>query len=470
MPTNPLRNIPSVTELLESPSLKSLIDKVSHNVVVIGVRSFLEDVRDEVRDKAQDGNPPSVSDLADRIAKRILASENPPLRRVINATGVLLHTGLGRAPLAEIALEEMTAVGRDYASVELDLVSGKRSQRVVAVEGLLKQLTGAEAAVVVNNNAGATMLVLAALAAGREVIVSRGQLIEIGGSFRLPDVMQASGAALREVGATNKARPGDYENAIGEETAALMRVHTSNFRVVGFTAEVALSELVRIAHARDLPVIDDIGSGALIDFAQFGFSDEPIAAESIRAGADLVLFSGDKLLGGPQCGVIAGREKLVRKIAAHPMMRALRVDKMTLAALAATLRLYRDPEKALREIPLLSLLSTPAENLMTRAQRLAPQIEAAPAIGSAEALADVTFLGGGSVPTQQLPTWCIALTAGGMSVDRLAGNLRKGKTSVVGRVQQDRLLLDLRTVLPRQDQLLVEAVEALGGGSQEETQ
>jgi L-seryl-tRNA(Ser) seleniumtransferase len=466
MASNLLRNIPSVTELLESPHLKTLVDRVSRNVVVSRVRTILDDLRTEVRSAAGEVSLPGVQELAERIAQRILHGEQPRLRPVINATGILLHTGLGRAPLAEAAIDDLVAVARDYASVEVDLETGGRSQRVLAVESLLADLTGAEAAVVVNNNAGATVLVLAALAAGREVIVSRGQLIEIGGSFRLPDVMSTSGAVLREVGTTNKTRIDDFRTAIGEQTAALMLVHTSNYVVLGFTGEVELSELVRLGREHRLPVIHDIGSGALVDFSEFGFQGEPIAKDSIRAGADVVLFSGDKLLGGPQCGIIVGRRSYLEKIARHPMMRALRVDKLTLAALAATLRLYRDPATARREIPLLALLSTSVENLKNRAERLAPQMAACAAIAGAEPVSDVAYLGGGSIPTQQLPTWCVALTPKeGLKVDRLATLLRNGLPSVVGRVQQDRLLLDLRSVMPRQDQQLVAAVQAVPYGS-----
>ena len=461
MATNPLRNIPSVNELLENPQLQALVDKVSRHAVVTRVRTFLDEVRQEVQHAAADVKLPSVAELAENIAHRILQTERASLRPVINATGVLLHTGLGRAPLAEEAIAEMTAVARDYASVELDLASGRRSQRVEAVEDLLGELTGAEAALVVNNNAGATMLSLAALAAGREVIVSRGQLIEIGGSYRLPDVMSASGAILREVGTTNKTRIGDYEQAIGDNTAALLLVHPSNFVVAGFAESVALGELVRLGRAKNLPVIHDIGSGALIDFAQFGFSDEPLAADSIKQGADLVLFSGDKLLGGPQSGVLVGKRSHIQAIARHPLTRALRVDKLTLAALAATLRLYRDHEQAARSIPLLHFLSTPIENLKGRAERLAAQMAACPAIAKAEAVADTTYLGGGSVPTQQLATWCAALSPREMSVDKLAARLRTGKPAVVGRVRDERLYLDLRTVFPRQDIELVSAVQAL---------
>ncbi|MCA9121206.1 MAG: L-seryl-tRNA(Sec) selenium transferase [Planctomycetaceae bacterium] len=460
---NPLRSIPSVNELLERPELKNLVDRVSHNVVVTEVRGFLERLREDVQSTASEMNIPTPGELAERIADWIVKGEELPLRPVINATGILLHTGLGRAPLAKEAVQAMADVA-EYASVELDLATGERSQRVAAVEKLLKELTGAEAAAVVNNNAAATLLTLAALGCDKEVIVSRGQLIEIGGSYRLPDVMSASGTQLREVGTTNKTRIGDFEAAISEETAALMRVHTSNFKVVGFTEEPTLAELVALGRKQNLPVIDDIGSGALIDFGKYGIHDEPIASVSIKSGADLVLFSGDKLVGGPQCGIIVGKKSLVQKIAKHPMMRAMRVDKLILAALAATLRLYRDVTVAEESLPLLARLSAPVENLRNRAERLAPQLAATAVIKQAEAIEGNTYLGGGSVPTQQIPTWCVALTPEELNVDDLSKRLRMGSPSVVGRIQQDRLLLDLRSVLPHQDGVIVEAVSRLEMG------
>ena len=453
-----LRSIPSVNELLEKPQLKNLVDKVSHNVVVTEVRAFLDNLRQDVRQAASEITVPSPNEMAERIAQWIAKGEQPSLRPVINATGIILHTGLGRAPLAKAALEDIIDVANGYGSVEVDIETGQRSQRVRAVERLLRELTGAEAAAVCNNNAGATLLTLAALAAGREVVVSRGQLIEIGGSYRLPDVMQTSGAVLREVGTTNKTRPSDYEQAIDEHTAALLRVHSSNYKIVGFTQEVEISELVEIGRKHELPVIDDIGSGAVVDFEKYGLPGEPIARESIQAGADIVLFSGDKLLGGPQCGIIVGSKKLIDQISRHPLMRALRVDKLTLAALAATLRLYRDQETAEREVPTLALLSTSSENLRNRAERLAERMAASDKIESAETMEDVAYLGGGSVPTQQLPTWCVAIQAANNTVDELAAKLRTGKVSVFGRVHRDRLLLDLRSVLPSQDDQLAQAV------------
>lgn len=457
MPTNPLKNIPSVHELIESEPLKRLVDTVSHNVVVSEVRAFLDNLRDDVREAASDVKLPNASDLAERIAHWIVTDQQPKLRHVINATGVLLHTGLGRAPLSESALHAIQASSSGYASVEVDLESGQRSQRVQAVTKLLCEATGAEAAAVANNNAGATMLTLAALGSGREVIVSRGQLVEIGGSYRLPDVMSVSGAILREVGTTNKTRINDYEQAVGEDTAALMRVHTSNYVIRGFTAEASIEEMVEAGRRHQIPVIDDIGSGALVDFSKYGISDEPLACDSIKAGSDVVLFSGDKLLGGPQCGIIVGKKKYIDLITKHPMMRALRVDKVTLAALAATLKLYRDEEVAEREIPLLALLATSAENLRNRAERLAPQLAATSVVASSVVESGDAFLGGGSVPTQRIPSWCVRITPDGCSVDDLARALRTSQQAVFPRVQQDSLWLDLRTIFPTQDAQVVEA-------------
>jgi L-seryl-tRNA(Ser) seleniumtransferase len=324
--------------------------------------------------------------------------------------------------------------------------------------------------VVVNNNAGATLLTLAALAAGREVVVARGQLVEIGGSFRLPDVMEFSGAKLREVGTTNKTRIEDYRAAIRPETAALMRVHASNYAIVGFTEQASLADLVDLGAKRKLPVIDDIGSGAMEDVTAYGLTDEPVATDSIRTGADIVLFSGDKLLGGPQCGVIVGKKALVERISAHPLTRALRVDKITLAALVETLRLHRDRSAAEQSLPLISLLTTSGANLQNRAERMAPQLAATSTIGSAEPIESFTYLGGGSIPAQQIPTWCVALEPARSNVDALAAALRGGKPSVFGRIHKDRLLLDLRSVFPRQDLQIVEAVQKLSGDSTETAQ
>jgi len=464
MANNVFKNIPSVNELLETPTLKGLVEKVSHNVVVSEVRTFLDDLRQEVSAKAEemDIHVPSTTEMADKIATWISQDQKSRLRPVINATGILLHTGLGRAPMAPAAVNAVAAIAGSYASLEVDLSTGQRGQRIHAVERLLSELTGAEAAAVVNNNAGATLLTLSALATGKEVIVSRGELIEIGGSYRLPEVMAAGGAILREVGTTNKTRASDYAAACGEETAALMRVHTSNYRVVGFSEAPSLNELAAVAREKNTIFIDDIGSGALFDLEKYGVSDEPIASESIAAGADVILFSGDKLLGGPQCGIIVGKSRYIEKIIKHPLMRAMRVDKMTLAGLTATLQLHRDPKKAEESIPLYRLLSASADNLKNRAERLCPQVAAMSVVEAAEILESQAQLGGGSVPAQSIPTWCVAITPAGKSVDELSRALRTGTPSVFGRVHKDRLLLDLRTVLPDQESDLLEALRAVG--------
>lgn len=450
---DPRRTIPSVNELLQADALAAAIALRGHGPVVAAVRKVLE----EHRALLAAGNTVPAPDDWVAAVLAVLDRERSPLRPAINATGVLLHTGLGRAPLADEAIAAMAAVARGYASVELDLASGNRSRRTAAVEPLLCELTGAEAALAVNNNAGATMLALASLAAGREVIVSRGQLVEIGGSYRLPDVMAASGAILREVGTTNKTRLDDYDRAIGERTAALLLVHPSNYAIAGFTQSVALPDLVALGRRRGVPVIHDIGSGAMLDFTRFGLTDEPIAADSIAAGADVVLFSGDKLLGGPQCGILLGRREPLAQIERHPMTRALRVGKLTLAALRATLELYRDRELALRRIPLLQLLAASEDSLRRRAERIAAELNA-PGPSIAEAAPGTAFVGGGSVPTQEIGAWCVAIRPARLSCDELAAWLRDGDPAVVPRIKDGRVLLDLRSVFPEQDDSLRRAV------------
>ena len=461
MPNNFLRNLPSVNQLLESPQLKKMVENINHGVVAEGVRTFLDDLRTQVVDAAGEVPIPTPTEMADKIADWLSNEERPYLRRVINGTGIILHTGLGRAPLAAEALASVNEISQGYASVEISLATGDRGQRVKAVERLICELTGAEAAVVTNNNAAATMLTLSAMAAGKEVIVSRGQLIEIGGSYRLPDVMECSGAKLKEVGTTNKTHLVDYENAIDPEaTGALLKVHPSNFEVVGFTKTISTKELATLAAKHDLPLIDDIGSGALLDYGQFGLQNEPVASDSIRDGADLILFSGDKLIGGPQCGIIAGKKKYVDRILNDQLMRAMRVGKMTLAALHATLSLYRDEAKARQSVPLLRMLSMPTENLKMRAEKLASLLSPVASVASCEAIEEQAMLGGGSLPAQKIPTWCISIEPNG-SVDSLTAKLRTGSPAILGRVHKDRLLLDMRTVSPGEDLEVVKVFEAL---------
>ncbi len=460
---NPFRNLPSVNQLLEIEPLKKMVKTVNHNVVADGVRTFLDDLRTQVSTAAEDIAIPTASEIATRVADWLEKSEQPALRPVINGTGILLHTGLGRAPLCSDAINAVSDIASGYASVELDLASGNRGQRIRAVESILCELTGAEAAAVVNNNAAATMLALAALASGKEVVVSRGQMIEIGGSYRLPDVMKCSGCELREVGTTNKTHPADFENAIGENTGALLKVHPSNFEVVGFTRSVSLEEMVQIGNQHNIPVIDDVGSGALVDFSRFGLSDEPVVSQSVKQGADVVLFSGDKLVGGPQCGIIVGKKKHVQRILRNPLMRAMRVGKMTLAALNATLLCYRNQDLDGNQIPLLRMLSIPNENLKLRAGKIAEQIEHLSGFKSAIAEPCQSMLGGGSVPTQQIDSWCVSMETESMSVDALANQLRNDEPAVIGRIHNDRLVLDLRTIHPQYDILLVELLSKVVG-------
>jgi L-seryl-tRNA(Ser) seleniumtransferase len=371
----------------------------------------------------------------------------------------VLHTNLGRSPLHEEAARAAYEAARGYLNLEIDLASGKRSSRQGNVRAGLCAATGAASATVVNNCAAATVIALRAVAAGKEVIVSRGQLVEIGGSFRIPEVMAVSGAALREVGTTNITRASDYERAIGPNTAALMRVHCSNYRVRGYTKSVELDELVALGRKHNLTVIDDAGSGQLVDLAPFGLPGEPLIPASISAGADLVLFSGDKLLGGPQCGVIAGRADLIARVEKDPLMRAFRLDKMTLAALEATLRLYRDPARARREVPTLRMLTAPLAELRARCESFAEWLREIPGltVGVRE---DEAFVGGGSLPDVSVPTCVLALGSARVSEAEFAARLRGGSPAVLARVQDGRVLLDLRCVLERQEAELLDAVRA----------
>jgi L-seryl-tRNA(Ser) seleniumtransferase len=368
---------------------------------------------------------------------------------VINATGVIIHTNLGRAPLADAARARVLELGGGYTNLEYDLERGIRGSRAVHAELLLTRITGAEAAAVVNNNAGATLLVLAALAGGREVIISRGELVEIGGGFRVPDVLAQSGAILREVGTTNRTRAGDYSAAIGDRTALILRVHPSNFRIEGFTARPSLDELAALAHRFELPLVEDLGSGALAPLVK----DEPLVADSLRAGADVVCFSGDKLLGGPQAGILVGRRDLIDRIRTHPLMRALRVDKLTYAALEATLIEYL-AGRATQSVPVARMLSMRVEEVEARARELADRLRARG--WQVEVLDGRSTIGGGSAPGVELPTKLVALSRAGESADTTEAALRHRRLPVIGRIERDRVVLDLRTVDPADDRLLAE--------------
>jgi L-seryl-tRNA(Ser) seleniumtransferase len=460
MSQNPFRSLPSVAKLLDHPALAGARDRHPHDAIAAAARAEVEALRARLAAGEGVDGLADPDALAARVVSRLDADAAPRLRPVINATGVVLHTNLGRSPLHEEAARAAYEAARGYLNLELDLGTGKRSSRQNAVRAGLCAITGAEAATAVNNCAAATVIVLRAVAAGREVVVSRGQLIEIGGSFRIPDIMAVSGAVLREVGTTNITRLSDYERAIGSNTAALMRVHTSNYRVRGFTKSVDLPELVELGRKHNLAVIDDAGSGQAIDLAPFALPGEPLVSAGIAAGADLVLFSGDKLLGGPQAGIIAGKAALVQRIEKDPLMRAFRLDKMTLAALEATLRLYRDPQKALRELPTLRMLALPLAELRHRSEVFAARLRQVPGIASVEVKQDVAYVGGGSLPDVGVPTAVLAVTAEKLGEAELAARLRAGTPAVVGRVQDGKLLLDLRTVFERQEEELLAAIRS----------
>ncbi len=464
MGTSPFRQLPSVNDVLALPAVRALAQTHGHVHAVDAVREELAELRQRIKDGEQLNGATAVDVLTRAVACRLARTLQPRLRRVINATGIVLHTNLGRAPLAEAAARAAREAAGGYLNLELDLETGKRSSRQVAIRDWACRLTGAESATVVNNNAAATVIALRALCAGKEVVISRGQLIEIGGSFRIPEIMAVSGAVLREVGTTNITRLSDYERAIGPATGGLLRVHTSNYRVSGFTEGVSLPELVALGRKHALPVIDDIGSGALVDFGRFGFQDEPVARASITAGADLVLFSGDKLLGGPQAGILAGRKELIEKIERDPLMRAFRCDKMTLAGLEATLRLYLDEERALHEIPVLRMLGTPLPELQRRAQDLAVKLRPLEGVAAANAVEDVAFVGGGSLPDQAMKTYVVEVRVRELTDVALAHRLRTSTPAVMSRIRDGRVVLDVRTVFPEQELELVEAVrQALAG-------
>lgn len=460
-----LRTLPAVDELLRALDAGEVTPRAR---AVAAVRAVLEESRRAVRAAATADElrgvplePPAV--LA-RVRVRLAEAGAWRLDRVLNATGVVLHTNLGRAPLGRTALDRLALVAARYSNLELDVRTKERGSRYGHVDALLGRLTGAEASLVVNNNAAAVLLALESLARGREVVVSRGELIEIGGAFRVPDIMARSGARLVEVGTTNRTRLADYAGAIGPETALLLKVHPSNYRVVGFTESVATAELAGLGRARGVPVMEDLGSGSLLDLRPHGFPYEPTAPETVAAGADLVTFSGDKLLGGPQAGIIVGRRELVERLRQNPLNRALRIDKLTLAALEATLRAYDDPVAALAEIPTLRMLTEPAAAVRRRAQRCLRRVPAASRTALGAALVrDRSQVGGGALPLVELPTVALALGSAAHPAAALDARLRAGRPPVIGRLADARLLLDCRTIADDEVPLLAAAVAALVG-------
>ena len=454
-----LRAIPSIEQLRQRPAIRALEAQYGAAAAVDALRAGTDAIRQALAADRQTLDAQAVTSRIEAAAadhlQRVFRSS---LRRVINATGVVLHTNLGRAPLAAAALERLGDVAAGYASLEYDLAAGSRGRRDVHAEGLLCRLTGAGAAVVVNNNAAATLIILAALANGREVVVSRGELVEIGGGFRVPDVMAQSGAALREVGTTNKTRLNDYAAAISDRTALILRVHPSNFRIEGFTERPALDDLVKLGERLAVPVIEDLGSGHLGTIADHPLdAAEPSVRASVAAGVAICCFSGDKLLGGPQAGIIVGRKALVDVIRRHPLMRAVRVDKLTYAALEATLAEYA-AGRGRSTIPVQQMLTMGAAAIRSRADALAAAINQA-AGWKAEVIEGISAIGGGSAPGVELPTWLVALAKNGLSAAGLEEQLRAATVPVIARIEQDRVVVDLRTVRQLDDPILAELIQ-----------
>jgi L-seryl-tRNA(Ser) seleniumtransferase len=462
-----LRQLPKVDQLLRHPQLSTALAGLPRSLAVAVIRDRLAAQRQRLSARPA-GELPGELDTAALLRDLVTALEaagQPSLRRVINATGVVIHTNLGRSPLAAVSMEQLLEVGAHYNNLEYDLARGQRGSRQDHLEGLLKELTGAEAALVVNNNAAAVLLALRTLAAGREVIISRGQLVEIGGSFRLPEIMAESGAILREVGTTNKTYLRDYENAITSETALLLKVHPSNFRIVGFTHEVALPDLVALGSRYGLKVVEDLGSGCLIDLSRYGLEKEPLVQETLKAGADLVLFSGDKLLGGPQAGLALGSKDVVAQLRQNPLTRALRPDKLTLAALEATLRLYLDESQAVAALPTLRMLTRPVAELERGARSLARRLQRR----WGEKI-QVTVrqsqgrVGGGALPQVALASRALAVALPPLTPQQLEARLRQARPPIIARVEHGEVLLDLRTILPEDQAPLLAALDGVLAG------
>jgi len=453
-----LRRIPSVDKTLERDDVKMLLEKYSRGMVVKAVQSKLETIRRKIlaaQKLLPDHGQKAVDITGKEIEKEIQSFSNPHLEKVINATGVVLHTNLGRSLLSEEAIENLKSIARSYSNLEYDLDKGRRGSRYSHVEEVLCEISGAEAAFVVNNNAGAVFLALNTLADGKEAIISRGELIEIGGSFRIPDIMKRSGALMVEVGTTNKTHLNDYEEAISDNTGLLLKVHTSNYRIVGFTSEVDLISLIELGKRYHLPVVNDLGSGCLIDFSAYGFAHEPTVQEVVKTGVDVVTFSGDKLLGGPQSGIIVGKKAILKKLIKNPLNRALRIDKLMLAALESTLRLYIDQEVVIRKIPTLRMITLSLENIEKRAVDFLGRLQNnVPDHVEIQVIDDSSQVGGGALPSQQLPTKVIAISSKLISVQDLEKHLRENRPSIITRINKDQLRIDLRTVDEKDEEII----------------
>lgn len=441
-----LRKLPAISVILEHESVRNMADIYPHSILAEAASEVVQGIRSAVLEGSEQ-IPDNLEAIIKLVALRIEEKTRPKLRKVINATGIVLHTNLGRAVLSEAAVKAIHEVAGNYSNLELDLATGERGSRYSHVEELLCSLTGAEAGLVVNNNAAAVLLVLNTLADGKEVIVSRGQLVEIGGSFRIPDVMTQSGAVLVEVGTTNKTHLRDYENAVTDQTALLLKVHTSNYKIIGFTKEVPVHDLAKVGRANNIPVYEDLGSGVLVDFVKYGITHEPTVRESISAGADVVTCSGDKLFGGPQAGIIVGSAELINKMKKNPLTRALRIDKFTLAAMEATLRLYFDENRAVKEIPTLKMITMPLDEIKVLAEQLTARIiDECGAAVNVDIEEGYSQVGGGALPEENIRTYLVALSPQDLSVNAVEEKMRAMEPPILCRIQKDRLLFDPRTL------------------------
>jgi L-seryl-tRNA(Ser) seleniumtransferase len=448
MAPDPLRALPAMSRLLAHPKTERLLVRFNRDYVVEGCREILDELRRAIT-QGQDVGSAALEpgSIVARLESRLGATEHAGLQRVVNATGTVLHTNLGRALLPRAATDAVVQAATQTVNLEYDLAQGGRGRREQLIEDLLIDLTGAEAATVVNNNAAAVLLVLNTLASGKEVIVSRGELIEIGGAFRIPEIMARSGVILKEVGTTNRTHSADYEDAITDQTALLLKVHTSNYRIVGFVAEVGLSDLVAIGKKHRIPVMEDLGSGALVDLTPYGVPKEPVVAERIALGADVVTFSGDKVLGGPQAGLVAGKAELINQISRNPLHRAVRCGKLTIAALEATLRLYRESASIIQDIPTLRALARSLAEIEDTARKAVPALVSALGPGFRVSVEDSTSqMGSGALPTEEIPTKVIAVDHDSLAAHRVAERFRHARPPIIGRVKDDRFLLDLRTI------------------------
>ncbi len=460
-----LRGLPKIDEILLILEKRNVEGRAPREVVRAACREAVEDLRRSILSKKGDGGKmrlPLATEIADLVERRMDALHRPRLKRVINATGVILHTNLGRAPLCREARDQLLSVAEGYSNLEYDLARGERGKRYDAVRELLCLLAGVEDALVVNNNAAAVLLALNTLAEGREVIVSRGELVEIGGEFRVPEIMEKSGGRLREVGATNRTRLADYERAISPETGLILKVHSSNFKMVGFTEETSLEELVALGKKHSLPVMYDVGSGCFLDLAEYGLPGEPVVREVAASGVDVLTFSGDKMLGGPQAGIILGRRNLLEKIQRNPLNRALRIDKMTLAALEATLRVYLNPKEAVNRLRILKALTEPLNDVTRRARKLLGMLKRVlPTSFSCALRPGVSMVGGGALPGMEIPTTMVGIRMSGFSAGRLEERLRRLDVPIIVRVANNELLLDLRTIAEDELKLIREGLLSL---------